>query len=155
VLYAIYKLSKGKYFEKKEKLKEINNENNKKDWGIIQTAFWGYSTLITLITVILALIPSNTNNRSSLDPLTGIIIFGPLFIFWILVILQRKHYVWNWWKIALVGNSLLYSIVILIGTTSTNSSPTTDGINLFGLLPLIVIFISLIILGREQITVKE
>jgi hypothetical protein len=140
--YTTYQLSRGKVYEPKAK-KELHPY-----WGLLQIALWGYATVLTAVSFMLGLLPSAASESAN-DPLTGILIYGPILFFWIMVVLQRKEYVWNWWKKGLVTTSVIWSVIFIAGLFNTEQM--TGELTLLDYVPLPTMFATLIVLGRDRL----
>lgn len=153
-LYAAYRLSKGEFLEYKTKEQELKEAKQFK-WGMVQTALWGYSIVFLTILLLLSLISSSSNSSQggSSDTLFSIVIFSPILIFWLWVAWQYKMYIWNWWRITLLLNSLLFSSMIVFGSffyDSTAPVETNSEYDIFGILQFFIILTGLIVFGRER-----
>lgn len=156
-LYAMYQLSKGKYIETKTKEQELTDVS-KFRWGMFQTALWGYSIVLLALLLLLTLIPSegqsSTAAASGNEVLFSVALFSPILIFWLWVAWQHRMYAWNWWRVTLVLNSILFSGIVVFGSffydPSTTAAGETDEIDIIGLLQFLIIFAGLYVFGREQ-----
>ena len=156
LLYAIYRLTKGEIHTQKEKKK---NKHLPHRWGMIQTAFWGYASVLVFFLLIIAFVPSGNNDVSkqqSSDPYFVASIFAPVLLFWLGIIMRYKEYRWNWWKTTLAANGILYSGTIIIGVFFPQTvQAQTSGIDVIGLLQILIMFIGLWVFGREQFIKTE
>jgi hypothetical protein len=159
MLYAMYQLSRNLYYKPKPKAKKRKNEKEKQtrfQWGMIQMALWGYSSILTLFFFVLSFVPQNGKNAGTLsfDPLL-LIIFVPLIIFWIWIIIRYKQYRWNWWRTTLAANAIVYSGSIIYGALVPQSSTGGSGFDIIGSLQLLILFVSYYVFGREQFARSE
>lgn len=152
-MYAMYQLSKGYFLEPKAK---ENDASDNSKWGMIQTALWGYSIVFVTILILLSFIPSAASSGESgeFDFLYTTLIFAPILLFWLWIVSTYKQYIWNWWRITLVLNSVLFSGLIVFGTLFYDSSmPTATGdaeFDIIGVLQFLIIYAGLIVFGRDQ-----
>jgi hypothetical protein len=152
LLYALYRLTKGELYEPKPKKKEKVFR-----WGMIQTAFWGYASILTLFLFILAFFPGSGSGKN-VDPTDSFytsFMFAPLLIFWLWVVFEYKQYKWNWWRTTLVANALLYSGSIIFSAFVPQTSQSTSGVDFIALLQLLILLISLYVFGRDQFKRQE
>lgn len=159
--YAIYQLSKNKYFEAKTKEQE-EQETLYFRWGMIQTALWGYSIVLLALLLLLTFIPNQTQTQVAAtndnDILFSVILFSPILIFWIWIAGQYKRYQWNWWRVTLVLNSVLFSGIVVFGaffSDVVDEMPEGSEFDIIGLLQLLIIFVALVVFGREQFAKKQ
>lgn len=152
LMVALYRFGKGHLFEPKEK-------NNKKNvpykWGMLQMALWGYSFVLTFFLFILSLIPassrSGTKGHEDVYSLTFVtVLFAPLLLFWLWVILHYKKYRWNWWRMTLIANAVLYSGSIIFGVLLPPTAPGASSFDIISALQLFILFLSLYVFGRGQ-----
>lgn len=153
-MYAVYRLSKGEFLEYKTKEQELKEAKQFK-WGMVQTALWGYSIVFLSLLMFLSLISSSAGSGqdSSSDSLFSIVIFAPILIFWLWVSWQYKMYTWNWWRITLLLNSLLFSSIIVFGSffyDPTAPAETNSEYDIFGILQFFIILTGLFVFGRER-----
>lgn len=143
--YAIFKLARG------EKRAE-NKRKNKQSWGTFHILLWGYSTIFMGMLTLFYLLPSGTYsvNESILDIVYGVVPFIPICIFWAIVVFQHKQYNLNWWKTALIATSVMYTLLIFFSIFD-QSPYEPSNFDILGIIPLVVMLISLIIIGREQL----
>jgi hypothetical protein len=159
-MYAIYRLSKGEFLEYKTKEQELKEAKRFK-WGMIQTALWGYSIVFLSLLLLLSLLSSSAAGSaqdSSSDSLFSIVIFAPILIFWLWVAWQYKMYTWNWWRITLLLNSLLFSSIIVFGSffyDPTAPVETNSEYDIFGILQFFIILTGLFVFGRERFSDKK
>lgn len=153
LLYALFQVSKGKLYVPKAK-KKITKKS-RFQWGMLQMALWGYSSVLTFFLFILAFFPSSSsgNAKATIDYsyITSItIMFAPLLIFWLWIIIYYKQYKWTWWRTTLVANAVLYSGSIIFGILSPSSVQSSSGFDIVGVLQLFILLLSLYVFGREQ-----
>lgn len=160
-LYAMYQLSKGKYLELKTKEQELKEAAHFK-WGMLQTALWGYAIVFLSLLLLLTFIPSapttSASPTSDSDLLYPLVIFSPILIFWLWVAWQHKMYQWNWWRVTLLLNSILFSSIIVFGSffyEPVAATPESSEIDVIGLLQFLIIFIGLFVFGREQFAKRD
>ena len=151
LLYALYRLTKDEIYlpKKKEKTSSFYR------WGMIQMALWGYSFVITIFLFILSFFQTSGGNssRSSADvySLTFLLmLFTPLILFWLWILLQYKHYKWNWWRTTLVANGLFYSGSFIFSVILPSSIHGNSGFDIISILQLFILILSLYVFGREQ-----
>jgi hypothetical protein len=157
ILYATFQLSKGIYFQEKTKEQELR-EAAVFRWGIVQTALWGYSIVFLTILLLLSLVSSEQTSSSAgageADIIYSLLIFSPIFIFWVWVAAQYKKYTWNWWRITLLLNSVLFSGIVVFGTffyePVASSASESSEFDIIGLLQFSIILAGLVVFGREQ-----
>ena len=152
LLYSLYRLTKGELYEPKPKKKEKLFR-----WGMIQTALWGYASIITLFLFILAFFQGSESGKTT-DPTDSFYIlfmFLPLLLFWLWVIFQYKQYKWNWWRSTLVANALLYSGSIIFSIFTPAINDTASGFDFIASLQLLILLVSLYVFGRDQIKNQE
>lgn len=151
LLIALYKLSKREYRVEENTQANLVPAKNAPKWGMLQTALWGFNTVFTFILFLLSFYPTSEPGGEASDPVSGLAIFAPLLLFWLLVVMQYKMYHWNWWRTTLVANSLLYSAIILYGlATPLPVEPTTSGFDIISTLQIFILFLSLIVFGHDQ-----
>lgn len=154
IIYAMYRLAWNKplgFSSKKKEKKPFR-------WGMIQTALWGYSSVIIFFFFVISLFSifpqngSSTMSDQTYFSLSFIItlIFLPIFIFWLWVVIGYKNYVWNWWRTTLVANALLYSGLTVFEIFNTQSDQGSSGFDIIGILQLIIIIVSLYVFGKDQ-----
>lgn len=158
-MYAIYQLSKDKYLELKTKEQELKDAEHFK-WGMIQTALWGYSLVFLSVLLLLSIVPAEapTGKASENDILYSVVIFSPILIFWLWIAWQYRMYHWNWWRVTLLLNSILFSAIVVFGSFFYEpSAGATDAseIDIIGLLQFLIIFAGLVVFGREQFVKQE
>ncbi len=150
--YALYKLSKGEFYVV---VKEATNKVY--SWNMVQIALWGYATVITgllfLSTFLTSEATTTTASTSDSDSYLGVIIIAPIFLFWLMIAAQYKRYQWKWWRITLVLNSILYSGLMVFGLLF--AGPVTEiaetaEFDIIATLQFLIIFVGLIVFGREQ-----
>lgn len=151
LLYALYRYAKGNvYTPQKKKLKK--GEIFK--WGMLQTALWGYSFVLSFFLFILSFFSGagNANTKGSdVYSLTFVtFLFAPLILFWLWVIIGYKNYRWNWWRTTLVANAILYSGTIIFGVIMPSTTQSSSGFDIVSILQLFILFLSLYVFGREQ-----
>jgi len=136
---------------------------------MVQIALWGYASVISAIFFLSTFLPSAATNTSSenggiAQSLYGVAIIAPVFVFWLWIVLEYKKYKWNWWRITLVLNSLLYSALMVSGLLfadfmSSISEGTevseSSGYDIIATLQFLIIFIALQVFGREQFRVPQ
>lgn len=158
--FAFYRLSQGQFYEAKAEVKT----NKPLKWNMFQIALWGYGSVMSAIFFITTFFPSAPSDASSASTdisqsFYGVAIVAPLLIFWLWIVLDYKKYKWNWWKITLVLNSILYSALMVIGLlfaeAMTEFSEGTEvatgsGYDIIATLQFLIIFIALQVFGREQ-----
>jgi hypothetical protein len=152
LLYALYQLTKEKVYDPQKK--KIQKGQNYK-WGMLQTALWGYSFVLTFFLFILAFFSnysgSNAKEHADLYSLTFVaVLFAPLILFWLWVVITYKNYHWNWWRTTLLANALFYSGSIIFGVVSPSSAEASAGFDWISLVQLFILFLSLYVFGREQ-----
>ncbi len=130
-------------------------KNNNKEFALLRTALWGYSTFMLLFLTLFTLIPTGSSSDSAQDPVAGIFSLSPIAIFLIVIIIEYKKYKWNVWRVILyVYSCILTGIFTLaifyvtqissqIGASQESSSSFVG----FLYLPVLVYFI---ILGYEK-----
>lgn len=156
-LLATYRLSKGQYFVPPTKLQEQKKAKVFR-WGMTQTALWGYSIVLLVVIGIVSLFPSDVSSSTASNDLSGSAIFAPILFFWLWVAFDYKMYQLNWWKTTLLLNSLLFSSIILFGSFFFESIPeeTSSGESaIIGILQFTILFVALVVFGREQIQPKK
>ncbi len=159
-MFAMYQLAANRYLSIPTRAKEILEKNKK--WGMIQMAFWGYSLIFICVLLVLSLLPTTSiesaTTASSSDTYSGMIIFAPILIFWLWITLEYKRYTWNWWKVTLLLNSLLFSGIIVFGSlffdplTTVETSSEFDWI---GVAQTLIILTGLYVFGSEQFQKEE
>jgi hypothetical protein len=155
-IYATYQLSKGQYLEPKTKEQERKDATAFR-WGIVQTALWGYSIVFLIIVLLLSFVPTSESSSGdgSFDIIYSIFIFSPILLFWLWVAAQHKMYKWNWWKVTLLLNSLLFSGLIVFGSfffePVSTAAVESEGPDIIGLLQFAIILAGLVVFGREQL----
>lgn len=118
--------------------------------NLFQTALWGYSTILIATAFIGMLVKTGNSNHHQTNVLIDFLNIVPLPLFWLLVIIKRKRYRWNWWKKILGVSSAVYSLFILISLFDfTPAGDTGNGMD--GYFITLLLFISLIIFGKEHI----
>jgi hypothetical protein len=154
-MYAIYQLSKGYFLEPKTKGKEESDSDTSR-WGMVQTALWGYSIVFLSILILLSFVPSAASSGESgeFDFIYTTMIFSPILLFWLWIVFTYKRYAWNWWRVTLVLNSILFSALIVFGTLFYEpGAPTGESeFDIIGILQFLIIYAGLIVFGREQFT---
>ncbi len=147
LLYALYRMTKGELYQPKQKKKE-----NTIKWGMIQTALWGYSSVLTFFLFILAFFPTNGSDKKAdpTDPIFIACVFAPLLIFWLMIIFRYKRYKWNWWRTTLVANALLYSGSIIFSVFTSSSNQISSGFDFIAILQLLILLLSLYVFGKDQ-----
>lgn len=153
VIYAMYALWHEDLFTANSSKKKSNKPFR---WGMIQTALWGYASVLIFFLFIVSFFPvggSGSSKGGGTDPIYSTVMFAPLFIFWLWIVTQYKNYRWNWWRTTLLANGLLYSGTIIFGIlfSSTGQQNTSgSGIDIIGILQLAILLISLYVFGRDQ-----
>jgi hypothetical protein len=152
LMVALYRLGKNE-------VHEPNVKNSKKDmlykWGMLQTALWGYSFILTLLLFVMALFPSgettHVNKSVEFSALATIsLLFIPLVIFWLWIVFTYQKYKWNWWRLTLVANALLFSGSIIFGLFFPSQDKGPAGFDFISAIQLFILFLSLYVFGREQ-----
>ncbi|MBA3723811.1 MAG: hypothetical protein H0W89_02855 [Candidatus Levybacteria bacterium] len=155
--YALYKLSKGEFYVT---VKEVKNKVY--SWNLLQIALWGYATVITgllfLSTFLTSETTTTTASSSSSDSYLGVIIIAPILLFWLMIAVHYKRYQWKWWRITLVLNSILYSGLMVFGLLfagPVTEMAETAEFDIIATLQFLIIFVGLIVFGREQFSKPE
>ena len=152
LMVAMYRLGKGEVHEPKikDKKKEVPYK-----WGMLQMALWGYSFFLTILLFIMAFIPSGEATHvsksvefSALATIT--LLFVPLLIFWLWIVFSYKKYKWNWWRMTLVANALLFSGSMIFGILLPSQDKGVVGVDFVSIVQLVILFLSLYVFGREQ-----
>jgi hypothetical protein len=157
LLFALYKLKNGIFYEKMSK----KTKKTRFEWGMTQMALWGYSTILTLFLFIISFFPANGggSTKSAGEPTVNTpiaLLFTPLLIFWLWILIQRKQYKWNWWRMTLVANALLYSGSIIFGIlVPVSDKATGGGFDIISTVQILILFFSLYFFGREQFNPKK
>ncbi|MGH7203535.1 MAG: hypothetical protein ACREHC_03780 [Candidatus Levyibacteriota bacterium] len=157
LLYAIYRLTKEDPYAEKEK--KVMAKNVPYQWGMIQTALWGYSTVLIFFLLIVALIPSanqTAGKPEAADPYYFTSLFAPLLLFWLWIVAHYKRYKWNWWRTTLAANGLLYSGMIfwqVIFPQKVQDIPT--GFDIVSILQLLILLLGLWVFGKTQFQKEE
>ena len=126
-------------------------------WGMIQTALWGFSMVITFFLLIFSFLPTGVENSTAdpSDSLYATMTFLPLLIFWLWVVIRYKNYRWNWFRTTLVANALLYSGSIIFGTLLPQPGGSSSGIDWVSSFILVILLLSLYIFGKEQFLIRK
>jgi hypothetical protein len=142
---------------KTKKITKIMQLGSTHQWGMIQIALWGFSTVITFMLLLFSFFPmeGSTSTNDPMDSLFATISFLPLLIFWVWVVLRYKQYRWNWWRRTLVANALLYSGSILYGAFLPQSGDTSSGIDFVSIAILLILLLSFYIFGKDQFQRKD
>lgn len=158
--FAMYQLSQGRFVPVPTKEDEAKEKNKK--WGMVQMALWGYSIVFILVMLIISLLPSAPSMAPSVtsdnDIYSGMIIFAPILAFWAWVAIEYKRYTWNWWKVTLILNSILFSGIIVFGSFFYDSAATSESsgdMDFFGIAQILIILTGLYVFGREQFKKEE
>lgn len=150
LLYALYQLTK----EEVHPQRKIAAKAVRYKWGMLQTALWGYSFILTLFLFILSFFQTNSTNKSvPTDNGSSIfifVLFAPLILFWLWIVLCYKRYKWNWWRTTLVANSLLYTGFLIFGALFPTAEKGTSGFDIVGILQLFILLLGLYVFGRGQ-----
>lgn len=153
LLYALFRLSLGKTYENENYVKKAKKKPFR--WGLIQTALWGYSSILTFFLFILAFFPTakTDGGKEASDPYYVLAMFAPLLIFWLWVIFRYKQYKWNWWRTTLIANAVLYSGTIVFGLLfpQQQSQSSTSGFDIISVLQLTILLLSFYVFGKEQV----
>jgi hypothetical protein len=152
LMYAIYRLTKEDPYA--EKGGKVTKKAAPYKWGMIQTALWGYSSVLIFFLLILTLIPSanqGAGQSESSDPYYFTSLFAPLLIFWLWVVAQYKIYKWNWWRATLAANGLLYSGMIFSQIIFPQPDQSVQsGFDFVSVLQLLIMLLGLWVFGRTQ-----
>jgi len=149
LLYAMYRLTKEEVY----KPKVIHKKPSFYRWGMLQMALWGYSFILTIFLFILSFFQAGGSTKASVDPYSLtflVILFLPMILFWLWVSAQYKHYKWNWWRTTLVANALFYSGSLIYSLFSPASERGNAGFDIFSVLQIFILLLSLYVFGREQ-----
>lgn len=157
LLFALYNLTKGKFYEKnlQKKVKKTRFQ-----WGMLQMALWGYATILTFFLFASSFFSMNGGEytKTSAEPtylISIVVMFAPLLIFWLWILLQYKQYKWNWWRMTLVANALLYSGSIIFGILIPVTDKGEGGFDIISTLQILILLFSLYFFGREQFRISE
>jgi hypothetical protein len=157
MLYAIYQLSKNKYYQPKaKKNKNKQKKETRFQWGMLQMALWGYSSILTFLFFLLSFVPQNGKDTTTLsfDPFF-LAIFSPLLFFWFWVIIRYKQYKWNWWRTTLIANAIFYSGSIIFGIVFPQPVSDSSGFNIITSLQLLILLISYYEFGKDQFGIVD
>ncbi len=156
LLYAMYRLSRGEfYIPDSKKMVFVSPEVPK--WGLVQTATWGYSLVLSVVLLLSSVLPKSSSGVASdtvsSDALYGIVMTAPMVLFWLITIFQLKYYQKNWWRLTLLANGVFISLMMLGGILFPSEAPKGDvsmESEFIGLLQFLIMIISLYVYGREQ-----
>jgi hypothetical protein len=150
LLYALYQLSRGEVYIPRPKKKTPFR------WGMVQTALWGYSSILTLFFFLLSFFPQSgvDNSKPAFNPFFTLM-FAPLLIFWVWVLIQYKEYHWNWWRTTLLANALLYSGSIIFGLIFPQQVSGSSGFDVISVLQLSILLVSFYVFGRDQVGIRS
>ncbi|HSX09777.1 MAG TPA: hypothetical protein VLF93_06505 [Candidatus Saccharimonadales bacterium] len=156
LLYSQYQLGKGTFQKEKtehEKIISVSKSKPRFQWGMIQMALWGYSTVLIFFFFIISFLPL-TGSKGGHDSDFSVfitIIFAPLVIFWFWILIRFKKYHWNWWRTTLVANALLYSGLIIISPfVPQTDKDSSSGFDFIAVLQLFILLLGLYSFGRDQ-----
>lgn len=154
LLFALYKLSKNEFFTPKKITPQFVSPGIPQ-WGMIQTALWGYAFIITSIFAVSSLFPISQETRSttvSSESYFGAIIILPIVIFWVWIIVQYKNYKKSWWRLTLLANGIVFALLMLTGLLfpAGEFSEIKYETDLITLLQFAVILLALYVFGKEQ-----
>ncbi len=157
LIYAIYLLTKEDPYAEKEK--KDTTKSMHYQWGMIQTALWGYSTVLIFFLLIVALFPSanqTAGKSEGTDSYYFTSLFAPLLLFWLWIVAQYKRYKWNWWRTTLSANGLLYSGMIFWQVIFPQKiQSVTSGFDIVSILQLLIMLLGLWVFGRTQFQKDE
>jgi hypothetical protein len=152
MLFAVFNLSRDRYFNPELLRKK---DARKPGWNMFQTALWGYSTVFMGLILLFSFLLQPDASDSQTDVLISSASFLPLAIFWLMVVFRYKEYPWNWWRTTLVLNSLLYTGMIFYGILSPAAPSHQSGIDFISIAETLLLFISLIVFGRDQSKLRK
>ncbi len=154
LLYAMYRLSQGEfYMPESKKIMFVSSGIPK--WGLVQTALWGYSLVISTVFFLSSIFPRASSEVSSAptEVLYGLLMIVPMVIFWLYIILQLKYYQKNWWRLTLLANGLFISLMMVGGMIIPSDDlggESSMASEFMGILQFLIMVISLYVYGREQ-----